>query len=50
MSSSHIGFIAAAYGLTMAVLLGMILAILADYRRLRKSLSRLEAAAQDQSL
>jgi heme exporter protein CcmD len=50
MSSSHFGFIVAAYGVTVAVLLGMILAILADYRSLRKSLSRLEAEAQDQRL
>jgi heme exporter protein CcmD len=48
MSSSHVGFIVAAYGLTIAVLLGMMIIILADYRSLRKSLSRLEAEAQDQ--
>jgi len=40
----HIGFIVAAYLVTAAAIAAMIGAILVDYRRLGRALSRLEAA------
>ena len=39
----HIGFIVAAYLVTAAAILVMIGAIVVDYRRLSRALSRLEA-------
>lgn len=41
-SADHIGFVTAAYGLTFAVLTGLIVIVLADLRAQRKALSRLE--------
>ncbi len=40
----HIGFIVAAYLVTAAAILVMIGAIVVDYRRLTRALSRLDAA------
>ena len=40
----HIGFIVAAYLVTAAAILAMIGAIIVDYRRLTRALSRLDAA------
>jgi len=40
-SADHIGFVAAAYGLTFAVLAGLILMVLADHRAQRTALERL---------
>ena len=40
----HIGFIVAAYLVTAAAIVAMIGAIVFDYRRLSRALSRLEAA------
>ncbi len=41
-SADHIGFVAAAYALTGAVLVGMILAVVADLRAQRSALAQLE--------
>ena len=43
----HIGFIVAAYLVTAAAILAMIGAILVDYRRLTRALSRLDAARKE---
>jgi len=40
----HIGFIVAAYVVTAAAIAVMVGAVLVDYRRLGRALSRLEAA------
>jgi heme exporter protein CcmD len=40
----HIGFIVAAYVVTAAAILAMIGAVVVDYRRLTRALSRLDAA------
>ena len=42
----HIGFIVGAYFVTAATIFVMIGAILVDYRRLGRALSRLDAARQ----
>ncbi|MDB5543786.1 MAG: hypothetical protein JWO64_935 [Hyphomicrobiales bacterium] len=39
---AHVGFIAVAYGLSIAVIGGMIGAIVYEHRRLRRELSRFE--------
>ncbi len=43
----HIGFIVAAYLVTAAAILVMIGAIVVDYRRLTRALSRLDAAREE---
>ncbi len=40
MNETHLGYIVAAYGITFAVIGGMTLKIVLDYRRLRKELGR----------
>ena len=42
----HVGFIVAAYLVTAIAILAMIGAIVVDYRRLTRALSRLDAARQ----
>jgi heme exporter protein CcmD len=42
--TSHIGFVGAAYALAGATLIGMIVAVLADYRGQLRALRRLEGA------
>ena len=44
-TADHIGFVTAAYGLTFAVLTGLIFMVLADLRAQRKALTRLEGEA-----
>jgi heme exporter protein CcmD len=43
-SADHIGFVAAAYALTFAVLIGLIFVVVADLRAQRSALARLEGA------
>lgn len=44
IGAPHFGFVAAAYGIAALVIVGMIAAVLADYRAQSRALSRLEAA------
>jgi heme exporter protein CcmD len=48
MSTPHIGFIVAAYVLTLVVVLAMIIGVLVDNYTLRKSLSSLEAKSPNE--
>jgi heme exporter protein CcmD len=43
VNDPHIGFVVAAYAIAAIVLVGMVVAVLADYRALRKALRRLES-------
>jgi heme exporter protein CcmD len=42
MTEAHIGFVVAAYGVAAIVLIGMIVAVVVDYRAQRQALRRLE--------
>jgi heme exporter protein CcmD len=44
MNDPHIGFVVAAYLIAAIVLVGMVVAVFADYRALREALRRLESA------
>jgi heme exporter protein CcmD len=44
IEAPHFGFVVAAYGFAAAIIVGMIVAILWDYRGLSGALRRLEAA------
>jgi len=44
IEAPHFGFVAAAYGIAALVILGMIAAVLADYRAQSRALRRLEQA------
>jgi heme exporter protein CcmD len=44
--ASHIGFVIAAYAIAAAVLIGMVLAVFADYRAQREALRRLEGGRE----
>jgi heme exporter protein CcmD len=50
MNASHIGFIVAAYVLTLVVVAAMIVGVLVDHWNLRKSLSSFQAKAGDERL
>lgn len=43
MNDPHIGFVVAAYALAAIVLVGMVVAVFADYRAQQKALRRLES-------
>jgi heme exporter protein CcmD len=43
VSDPHIGFVIAAYALAAIVLIGMVVAVFADYRAQRQALRRLES-------
>ena len=43
MSDPHIGFVIAAYAIAAIVLVGMVVAVFADYYTQRKALRRLES-------
>ena len=42
MSDPHIGFVVAAYAVAAIVLIGMVVAVFADYRAQQQALRRLE--------
>jgi heme exporter protein CcmD len=42
MTDPHIGFVVAAYAVAAVVLIGMVVAVVADYRSQRRALRRLE--------
>ena len=44
IGAPHFGFVVAAYAIAALVIVGMIAAVLADYRAQSRALSRLEAA------
>ena len=44
-TADHIGFVAAAYALTFAVLAGLIVLVVADLRSQRNALEKLEGSA-----
>ena len=43
MNDPHIGFVIAAYAVAAIVLVGMVVAVFADYRAQRRTLKRLES-------
>ena len=43
MSDPHIGFVIAAYAIAAIVLIGMVIAVFADYRAQQRALARLES-------
>ena len=43
MSDPHIGFVVATYAVAAIVLVGMVVAVFADYRTQQKQLKRLES-------
>jgi heme exporter protein CcmD len=43
MNDPHIGFVVAAYAIAAVVLVGMVVAVFADYRAQRQALKRLES-------
>jgi heme exporter protein CcmD len=46
MSDAHIGFVIAAYAIAAVVLVGMVIAVFADYRTQQKALRRLEGGRE----
>ncbi|HEV3045326.1 MAG TPA: heme exporter protein CcmD [Roseiarcus sp.] len=44
--TNHVGFVIAAYAIAAVVLIGMVLAVFADYRAQQKALRRLEGGRE----
>ncbi len=47
MNDPHIGFVVAAYAAAALVLIGMVVAVFADYRIQQKALRRLEGRGEE---